>query len=119
MFTYPIYVAQTSSRGRGASALGVGAGVTRPPLGEIRRRADASPSGPTSPKVPGHVGDCVCLKPLVTILPVPYHRQLKNKTRKERKEYKNGLHKTKLLIVAIYIGQAFLNFQDRRVIIAG
>lgn len=46
-------------------------------------------------------------------------KQLKNKTRKERKEYKNGLHKTKLLIVVIYIGQAFLNFQDRRVIIAG
>nr|BAD62524.1 hypothetical protein [Oryza sativa Japonica Group] len=46
-----------------------------PPSGEIRRRADTSPSGPTSPKVPGHVGDCVCLKPLVMILPVPYHRQ--------------------------------------------
>ena len=63
-----------STGGRGASALGVGAGVTRPPLGEIRRRADTLPSGPTSPKVPGHVDDCVCLKPLVTILPVPYHR---------------------------------------------
>src|SRR5512140_3864107 len=65
-----------STRGRGASALGGEAGVTRPPLGKIRRRADTSPSGPTSPKVPGHVGDCVCLKPLVTILPVPYHRQM-------------------------------------------
>nr|BAD37996.1 hypothetical protein [Oryza sativa Japonica Group] len=64
-----------NARGRGASALGGEAGVTRPPLGEIRRRAVTSPSGPTSPKVPGHVGGCVCLKPLVTILPVPYHRQ--------------------------------------------
>src|SRR5512136_1978521 len=26
------------------------------------------------PRVPGHVGDCVCLKPLVTILPIPCHR---------------------------------------------
>src|SRR5512141_1566073 len=73
---HPTYVHSANpTGGRGTSALGVGAGVTRPPLGEIRRRADTSPSGPTSPKVPGHVGDCVCLKPLVTILPVPYHRQ--------------------------------------------
>src|SRR5512133_2134381 len=74
---HPTYVHSANpTGGRGTSALGVGAGATRPPLGEIRRRADTSPSGPTSPKVPGHVGDSICLKPPGAILPVPYHRHM-------------------------------------------
>ncbi|BAD45160.1 hypothetical protein [Oryza sativa Japonica Group] len=58
-----------------AARAGRGREQPDPPLGEIRRRADTSPSGPTSPKVPGHVGDSICLKPPGAILPVPYHRQ--------------------------------------------
>nr|AAR89031.1 putative transposase [Oryza sativa Japonica Group] len=50
VFTYPIYVAQTSSRGRGASALGAGAGVTRPPLGGNQEEGGHLTLGPDVPE---------------------------------------------------------------------
>ena len=71
-----IYVTQTSLRGRGASALGVGASATRPPLGGSQEEGGHLTLGPDVPEGARPRGDCVCLKPQVTIPPVPYHRQL-------------------------------------------
>ena len=59
-----------SSRGRDAPALGAETGAVRP-LGETKRRAAVSPSGPTPPRGLGHVGDRVCLKSLSHDTPGP------------------------------------------------
>lgn len=64
------------TRDRGASALGAETGVVRS-LGETKRGAASSPSGPTPPPPEGvrpH-GWPRLPKPLVTILSVPCHRQ--------------------------------------------
>ncbi len=51
-----------------------------------------------------------------TVTLSPNSEQLKDKTPKEIVEYKKGLHKTKLLTIAQYIGQAFMKFQHKRII---
>jgi hypothetical protein len=50
VLTYPIYVAQTSLRGRGASALGAGASATRPPLGGNQEEGGHLTLGPDVPE---------------------------------------------------------------------
>ncbi|KAF2936172.1 hypothetical protein DAI22_04g284909 [Oryza sativa Japonica Group] len=53
-----------------------------------------------------------------TVRLAPGSNQLKGKTPKEIAKYKKGLHKEKLIIVAQYIGRAFLHFQNKRVVMA-
>ena len=51
VLTYPIYVAQTSLRGRGAPALGAGASATRPPpFGGIQEEGGHLTLGPDVPE---------------------------------------------------------------------
>ena len=50
VLTYPIYVAQTSLRGRGAPALGAGASATRPPLGGNQEEGGHLTLGPDVPE---------------------------------------------------------------------
>ncbi len=57
-------------------------------------------------------------QPQHTVRLAPGSDQLKGKTPKEIAEYKKGLHKEKLIIIAQYIGRAFLYFPNKRVVIA-
>nr|AAX96367.1 transposon protein, putative, CACTA, En/Spm sub-class [Oryza sativa Japonica Group]ABA91927.1 transposon protein, putative, CACTA, En/Spm sub-class [Oryza sativa Japonica Group] len=53
-----------------------------------------------------------------TVTLAPGSDQLKGKNPKEIAEYKKGMHKEKLITIAQYIGQAFLHFQNKRVVMA-